>query len=131
MTLSTCLDLTITAHCQDVHSKVLLLLPVDIEDCAYISLYSPDTRERIVSSNISNDQSYHNWYVVVFLTHAFNYTCMYMHTQFLFVLHLESCYASILSLYPQGLNEQGMNPGLSPHLTFFKLLLIDTYYCII
>ena len=125
MTLSMCYDLTIIA--QDIHSKMLLLLPVDIEDCAYISLYSPDTRERIVSINVSNDQSYHNWYVVVFLTHAFNYTCMYMHTQFLFVLHLESCYTSILSLYPQGLNEQGMTHGLSLNLAFFKLLLIDTY----
>ena len=45
---------------QDIQSKMLLLLPIDIEDCAYISLYIPDTRERIVSdsSNVSNDQLY-------------------------------------------------------------------------
>ena len=36
---------------QDIQSKMLLLLPIDIEDCAYISLYIPDTRERIVSDS--------------------------------------------------------------------------------
>ena len=78
---------------QDIQFKLMLLLPVDIEDCAYISLYSPDTRERIASSNVSNDQLYHNWYVVVFPTDALNYICMYMHN----IAELFECYTTILS----------------------------------
>ena len=55
------------------------------------------------------------------------FCCIWGHAH-LYTHHFQAIATTILSLYPQGLNEQGMTPGFPLNLAFLKLSLVDTYY---
>ena len=103
---------------QDIQSVLLLLLPVDIEGCGYIYQTGSELYRQMSLSTS------HIITVFVFLTHGLNYRYMHVHVfisvAFGVMLTYRSFpgYTTILSLYPQGLNEQGVTPGLSPNHAF-------------
>ena len=134
MTLSMGYDLTIIPQdIHSIHSKVLLLLPVDPKDCAYIShIFQTPGRELYHQTSLMTSliitgmySTFEHMYSIIHActcTLSFYFCCIWGHAH-LYTHHFQAIATSILSLYPQGLNEQGMNPGLPLNLALFKFCI--------